>query len=144
MTNVPPNSEDQSSSVAALGLRWAALRGMLASPLINADDQKSLRDDLLRELRTVERSIGSIEARNTFEVSAKIDVIKEALKHIGFGDTGWGQDLLESIRRDVMNMAQSVAKNDPRQPGHPMRPVGRSMETPTPAPAPQQPPRSES
>ena len=144
MTNVPPNSEDQSSSVAALGLRWAALRGMLASPLINADDQKSLRDDLLRELRTVERSIGSIEARNTFEVSAKIDVIKEALKHIGFGDTGWGQDLLESIRRDVMNMAHAVAKNDPRQPGHPMRPVGRSMETPTPGPAPQQQPRSES
>lgn len=142
MTNVPPNSEDQASSVAALGLRWAALRGMLASPLINADDQKSLRDDLLRELRSVERSIGGIEARNTFEVSAKIDVIKEALKHIGFGDTGWGQDLLESIRRDVMNMGQPVPKNDQRAPGHPMRPVGRSMEQAPPS-NPQPQPRSE-
>jgi len=139
MTNVPPQSDmDQSSTVAALGLRWAALRGMLASPLINADDQKSLRDDLLRELRSVERSIGSIEARNTFEVSAKIDVIKEALTHIGFGDTSWGQDLLESIRRDVMSLTQANARGEQRQQGGPIRQMARANE-PTPA----QQPRSE-
>jgi hypothetical protein len=129
---------DQSSTVAALGLRWAALRGMLASPLINADDQKSLRDDLLRELRSVERSIGSLEARNTFEVSAKIDVIKEALTHIGFGDTSWGQELLESIRRDVMSLTQASARGDQRQQGGPIRQMARANE-PTPA----QQPRSE-
>ena len=49
-------------SVSALGLRWAALRGMLNSPLITVEDQRPLRDELVRELAAIERDFG--EARH--------------------------------------------------------------------------------
>ena len=49
-----------SSSVSSLGLRWAALRGMLSSPLIEAEEQRSLRDDLVRELQTIEEELSTV------------------------------------------------------------------------------------
>jgi hypothetical protein len=56
---------DGPTSVSALGLRWAALRGMLGSPLIEAEEQRPLRDELLRELQVIERDFAGISDRRT-------------------------------------------------------------------------------
>ena len=68
---------DGTQSVSALGLRWAALRGMLNSPLIMVEEQRSLRDELLRELSTIEQDFSDLPSRNTMEVSAKLDIENE-------------------------------------------------------------------
>ena len=79
---------DGTQSVSALGLRWAALRGMLNSPLITTDDQRSLREELLRELAAIEQDFGDLPSRNTMEISAKLDIAKSALRErIQTGET---------------------------------------------------------
>lgn len=92
---------DGSQSVSALGLRWAALRGMLASPLIMADDQRPLREELLRELGTIEQTFVSLQSRNAMEISAKIDIAKSALREGLQAGQPWLLNLLESIQTDL-------------------------------------------
>jgi hypothetical protein len=103
MANFQSNSgNDGANTIAALGLRWAALRGMLGSPLINAEDQKPLRDELLQELQSIGHAMSDIAARNSVELCAKIDVVSEELKKM-MGDEGEpAQNLLASIRKDVL------------------------------------------
>src|SRR3954470_8660011 len=97
-----------SSSVSGLGLRWAALRGMLSSPLIEAEEQRSLRDDLVRELQTIERDFATLPARNATEISAKIDVAKTVLRQ-GLGhEPGWIGELLESVQADLRALSAAT------------------------------------
>lgn len=92
---------DGTQSVSALGLRWAALRGMLNSPLIMADEQRGLRDELLRELAAIEQDFSDLPSRTTMEISAKLDIAKSALRErVQTGET-WLVDLIESIQADV-------------------------------------------
>jgi len=91
---------DAPASVSALGLRWAALRGMLASPLIEAEDQRALRDELLRELQIIERDFAALPARNAVEMSAKLDVVKTVLRQTLDGN-GWIIRLVESVQTDL-------------------------------------------
>jgi hypothetical protein len=102
---------DGSQSVSALGLRWAALRGMLASPLILSEEQRSLREELLRELGHIEQNFVALQSRNAMEISAKIDIAKSAL-HEGLqsGQT-WLISLLESIQTDLHATGTKAASN---------------------------------
>lgn len=103
MANFQSNSgNDGANTIAALGLRWAALRGMLGSPLINAEDQKPLRDELLQELQSIGQAMSDIAARNGVELCAKIDVVSEELKKMAGDEDDPAQSLLASIRKDVM------------------------------------------
>lgn len=92
-------------SVSALGLRWAALRGMLNSPLITAEEQRALRDELLVELATVEQDFSTLQSRNPMEISAKVDIAKSALRDKIDTSELWMIDLLESIQADLQNVA---------------------------------------
>jgi hypothetical protein len=100
---------DGTQSVSALGLRWAALRGMLNSPLITLDEQRPLRDELVRELETLEQDFSSVESRNTMEVSAKVDIAKSALQDRLQPGQSWLIDLLESIQIDLHGMNTKAA-----------------------------------
>ena len=125
---------DGTQSVSALGLRWAALRGMLNSPLIMADDQRPLRDELLRELGTLEQDFSDLPSRNTMEISAKIDIAKSALRErVQNGET-WLIDLLDSIQADLHSVApRAAAAAAPanRSPANLSRPQQRSEDTAT-------------
>ena len=92
---------DGNQSVSALGLRWAALRGMLGSPLIAAEEQRALRDELLSELSTLEQDFTAVPARSPIEISAKIDIAKAALQDRLQPGQSWLIDLLASIQNDV-------------------------------------------
>jgi hypothetical protein len=97
---------DGTHSVSALGLRWAALRGMLNSPLIMADEQRPLRDELLRELAAIEQDFSDLPSRTTTEISAKLDIAKSALRErIQNGET-WLIDLIDSIQSDLHTVTQ--------------------------------------
>jgi hypothetical protein len=122
--HVPDSS---SQTVSALGLRWAALRGMLSSPLIMGDEQRPLRDELVRELATLEQDFVSLQARNIMEVSAKIDIAKSALRDGLQAGQGWLANLLESIQGDLH------AVNAKQQPS-PVRPPVNLQRTHTPRP----------
>ncbi len=103
MSNFQSNSgNDGANTIAALGLRWAALRGMLGSPLINAEDQKPLRDELLQEIQSIGQAMSDIAARNGVELCAKIDVVSEELKKMMGDEDEPAQNLLASIRKDVL------------------------------------------
>ena len=115
---------DGPTSVSALGLRWAALRGMLGSPLIEADEQKSLRDELLRELQVIERDFAVIASRNAVEVTAKIDVVKTVLRQNGFDQDGWIESLLDSVQSDVRSLGQTSQRSE-------RSPVNLTRTTPT-------------
>jgi hypothetical protein len=104
-----------SQSVSALGLRWAALRGMLTSPLIMVDEQRGLREELLRELGSIEQDFVALQSRNTMEISAKIDIAKSAVRDgLQAGHT-WLVDLLDSIQTDLhlTNAKPAAAPNRP-------------------------------
>jgi hypothetical protein len=101
----PHHESDNANTIAALGLRWAALRGMLASPLINADDQKPLREELLQEIQTIGQTMSGVAARNPIELCAKIDVMSEELRKAVPDDGHSAQTLLASIRNDVMALS---------------------------------------
>jgi hypothetical protein len=92
---------DGNQSVSALGLRWAALRGMLGSPLIAAEEQRPLREELLNELDALEQDFSAVQARNPMEISAKIDIAKAALQDRLQPEQSWLIDLLASIQSDV-------------------------------------------
>jgi hypothetical protein len=92
---------DGNQSVSALGLRWAALRGMLGSPLIAAEEQRPLREELLTELDALEQDFSGVQARNPMEISAKIDIAKAALQERLQPGQSWLIDLLASIQSDV-------------------------------------------
>ncbi len=95
---------DGTQSVSALGLRWAALRGMLNSPLIMVEEQRPLRDELLRELSTIEQDFSDLPSRNTMEVSAKLDIAKSVLRErVQNGET-WLVDLIDSIQADLHSL----------------------------------------
>lgn len=91
---------DSSNTVSALGLRWAALRGMLASALMEAEEQQALRADLVRELGAIERDLAGLAARNAVEVAAKIDVVQAALRQAGIEDAL--AQLIESVKADAL------------------------------------------
>ncbi len=100
-------------SVSALGLRWAALRGMLASPLIEADEQRGLRDELLRELQAIEQDFASPPARTAVEVSAKIDVVKTGVRDSMADGPQWLLSLLESVQSDLRSISNPPAVRSP-------------------------------
>ncbi|MEE1656023.1 hypothetical protein VB618_07430 [Microvirga sp. CF3062] len=132
---------DGTQSVSALGLRWAALRGMLNSPLIMVEEQRPLRDELLRELTTIEQDFSDLPSRNTMEVSAKLDIAKSALRErIQNGET-WLVDLIDSIQADLHSLhakAPTAATHSTggRSPANLSRPQQRSEEaTSTPSSA---------
>jgi hypothetical protein len=113
---------DGTQSVSALGLRWAALRGMLNSPLITVEEQRSLRDELVRELSTIEQDFSDLPSRNTMEISAKLDIAKSALRErIQNGET-WLVDLIDSIQADL----HSVHAKTPAAAQATTAPTGRS------------------
>ncbi|MFC0219022.1 hypothetical protein FHS82_001796 [Pseudochelatococcus lubricantis] len=117
MTSLTSHSEpEQQNSVSSFGLRWAALRGMLDSPLINADDQRSLRDELLRELKSIERAVGGLAARNEFEVAAKIEIIRQSISDTVGKDNVWLIDLLDSIGQDVNLLSKRYRAGTPSAP----------------------------
>ncbi|MET0743078.1 MAG: hypothetical protein ABWY78_06880 [Microvirga sp.] len=103
---------DGSQSVSALGLRWAALRGMLASPLILSEEQHALREELLRELGNIEQNFVALRSRNAMEMSAKIDIAKSALHEGLQSGQGWLISLLESIQTDLHATGSSKAASN--------------------------------
>ena len=124
---------DGTQSVSALGLRWAALRGMLNSPLIMADEQRGLRDELLRELAAIEQDFSGLPSRTTMEISAKLDIARSALRErVQNGET-WLADLIESIQADLHAVnhkpAVSPSTTANRSPANLSRPQQRSDET---------------
>jgi hypothetical protein len=96
---------DGQNTISALGLRWAALRGMLGSPLIHAEDQRPLRDELLQEIRSIGQVMSGVAARNATELCAKIDVMGEELRKAAPEDDHPANTLLASIRSDVMALS---------------------------------------
>lgn len=100
---------DGMASVSALGLRWAALRGMLNSPLILGEEQRALRDELLHELSTVEQDFSALQSRNPAEISAKVDIAKSALREKLNTSEMWMLDLLDSIQNDLQSLNAKVA-----------------------------------
>jgi hypothetical protein len=74
---------------------------MLSSPLILVEDQRVLREELLRELGAIEQDFTSVQSRNPMEISAKIDVAKSALRDGLQAGQPWLIDLLESIQTDL-------------------------------------------
>ncbi|GGC84037.1 hypothetical protein [Chelatococcus reniformis] len=105
MANIPTHPEfSDSGSLPALGLRWAALRGMLASPLIDAEDQRDLRRELLQELKTVEQSMARVASRSALELCTKIDVVSQSLREQTYPDGRGALELLDSIRADVSSL----------------------------------------
>jgi hypothetical protein len=127
-----PASLDGSPTVSALGLRWAALRGMLASPLIEADEQRSLREELLRELQSIEQDFANLPARSAVEVVAKIDVVKTTLRQGSFEGQGWLADLLESVQADLRQTARPAPARPERSPANLQRSFSSRPETPAP------------
>lgn len=115
---------DATQTVSALGLRWAALRGMLNSPLIMAEDQRPLREELMRELEILEQNFSVLQSRSALEVSAKIDIAKSALRDKLQNGHGWVVDLLDSIQIDLHLMpvksasrpTPTVVRNNPTPP----------------------------
>jgi hypothetical protein len=102
MANLQPAYDaDRPKTITAIGLRWSALRGMLGSPLIDTDEQRPLREELLQELQSVERSMSQIAARHSIELCAKIDVLREELKKAAGDEDNPSEKLLVSIRKDV-------------------------------------------
>jgi hypothetical protein len=104
---------DGMASVSALGLRWAALRGMLNSPLILGEEQRALRDELLHELSTVEQDFSTLQSRNPTEISAKVDIAKSALREKVDSSELWMLDLLESIQADLQSLTAKTTNASP-------------------------------
>jgi hypothetical protein len=132
------DADSTSNSVAALGLRRAALRGMLGSPLIETDDQKELREELLNELQTIGQSMARVSARNVSELIAKLDTLNEEYRP--GSDNGAVQPLIASIRRDVLALVPRPAERSTVQT---IRTLHGSRPSEPPAPAPAVPPANE-
>ncbi|MDQ0472611.1 hypothetical protein [Labrys wisconsinensis] len=113
----PQRDADTPNTISALGLRRAALRGMLASPIIDTEEHKSLRDELVGELRSISQSMARIQARNSVELCAKVDALAE--EHRQEPDAASIQELVGSIRRDVMTLVPRPGNERPSV--HPIR-----------------------
>ncbi|WP_230529905.1 hypothetical protein [Microvirga roseola] len=126
---------DGTQTVSALGLRWAALRGMLNSPLISVEDQRPLRDELLRELETLEQDFSAAQSRSALEISAKVDVAKAALQDRLQPGQSWLLDLLESIQMDLQSTPAKPAQTVTSRPTTNLTRSSqlRPDESPTPA-----------
>ena len=129
------SGSDGTQSVSALGLRWAALRGMLSSPLIMVEEQRPLRDELLRELAAIEQDFSDLPSRSTMEISAKLDIAKSALRErIQNGET-WLVDLIDSIQADLHSVHARPSAVSPsaapssRSPANLSRPQQRADES---------------
>jgi hypothetical protein len=85
---------------------------MLSSPLIEAEEQRSLRDDLVRELQTIERDFATLAARNVTEISAKIDVAKTVLRQGTAHDQAWIVELLDSIQADLRTLNAPASRHE--------------------------------
>jgi hypothetical protein len=130
--------ESNTNSVAALGLRRAALRGMLSSPLIEAEDQRELREELVSELQSVGQSMARIPSRNTIEVCAKLDALSEEFRPGSEGAAA--QNLIASIRRDVTSlMPRPLSERSGMQTIRTLH-ASRSSEVPASAPSSETPP----
>jgi len=108
---------DGTQSVSALGLRWAALRGMLNSPLIMADEQRALREELLRELAAIEQDFSDLPSRTTTEISAKLDIAKAALRERIQSGEAWLVELIESIQTDLHTVNAKPSTATPQSTG---------------------------
>ena len=128
------DTESTNNSVAALGLRRAALRGMLGSPLIEAEDQKDLREELLTELQSVGQSMARVNARNAVEICAKLDALGEEYR--ATSDSSAAQDLIASIRRDVVSLFPRPVEMSRMQAVRTLH-TGRPLEPPLAPSAPQ-------
>jgi hypothetical protein len=102
------DADTNPNTVAALGLRRAALRGMLTSPLIDTEEQKELREELVSELQTVGQSMAKLSSRNPVEVCAKLDILGEEYRP-GGSDTSTALSLIASIRRDISALMPRAA-----------------------------------
>ena len=96
---------DRADTVSALGLRWAALGGMLGSPLIEAEEHQPLRSELFHELGTIERGLASVGARSAIEIAAKIDILKAALRQVAAEE--WINELLDSVKSDARTLLEA-------------------------------------
>ena len=83
------------NTVSALALRWAALRGMLASPLIEAEEHQVLRAELVSELAALDQDMAALPARSGAEVAAKIDILQTGLHGAGI-EAGLAQSPFEN------------------------------------------------
>ncbi len=122
---------ERADSVSALGLRWAALRGMLASPLIEAEEHQSLRSELFRELAALERELASVSARSAVEVTAKIDIVRTALRQAGSEE--WIVELLESIKGDTRTLLEPKSTRPERSRADIVRGLANREAEPAPA-----------
>lgn len=93
---------------------------MLTSPLIMTEDQRPLREELLREIGTIEQDFSALPSRNTMEIWAKIDIAKSALQERAPEEQAWLIDLLSSVQGDL----QAFQPNLPSKPQ--AGPTGRS------------------
>jgi hypothetical protein len=92
---------------------------MLASPLIEAEEQSTLREELIRELQTLERDFALLQSRNTTEISAKLDVALTVMRPTFPEDQQWMLDLLESVQADLRSVhAAPAAPRPERAPSH--------------------------
>ena len=111
---------DRVDTVSALGLRLAALRAMLASPLIEVEEHRDLRGDLRREMKALERELAALPGRNVVEVRTKIDLVQAALRELGPVLEDWVLPLLDSLKGDVQSLSAPAAmKGDIRSPSAP-------------------------
>jgi hypothetical protein len=90
---------------------------MLNSPLITAEDQRDLRDELLVELSTLEQDFSTVPSRNPMEIAAKVDIAKSALRDKLDTSELWMIDLFDSIQADLQNvLAKGAAVQNGRAP----------------------------
>jgi len=113
---------------------------MLGSPLIEAEDQKDLREELVSELQSVGQSMARVNARNAVEICAKLDALGEEYRAGAEG--GAAQDLIASIRRDVVSLFPRPVEMSRMQAVRTLH-TGRPVDTPA-TQAAQQSPSSES
>jgi len=105
---------------------------MLNSPLIMADEQRALREELLRELSAIEQDFSDLPSRTTMEISAKLDIARAALRERVQSGEAWLVELIESIQSDLhtVNAKPSTATAQPtgRSPANLSRPQPQRPE----------------
>jgi hypothetical protein len=90
---------EPSDSFGTLGLRWAAIRGMLSSPLIFADEHSQLRSDLAQELAGLQQQLAALQCRSGLELNVKLDIARSAIRWTS--ENAWIGNVLESLKEDV-------------------------------------------
>jgi hypothetical protein len=103
---------EQSDSFGTLGLRWAAIRGMLNSPLIFAHEHDQLRADLAQELAGLERQLAEVPCRSGAELAAKLDIARSAIRWTS--ENAWIADVLDSLKEDVRLLSSRPQQHSTR------------------------------